>query len=126
MCNTLSCLILTILNLDQVGTWNYEGKIGPKPDKVLIITTHTIICWDEDIINSSYGCDYERGISRIVPIGKRISFNQLVGKIACTNSKYYYWRQIIKIWIHGDIHWKMTYVVCLIIYMKLVVYWTIC
>ncbi|XP_043806161.1 uncharacterized protein LOC122721709 [Manihot esculenta] len=40
------------------------------------------IHWDGNIINSCNGYDYDGGFSKIIPMGKQISFNQLVGKIA--------------------------------------------
>ncbi|XP_043812733.1 uncharacterized protein LOC110615378 [Manihot esculenta] len=48
----------------------------------MVVPAYANIHWDGNIINSCNGYDYDGGFSKIIPLGKRISFNQLVGKIA--------------------------------------------
>ncbi|XP_043805281.1 uncharacterized protein LOC122721504 [Manihot esculenta] len=48
----------------------------------MAVPTYANIYWDGNIINSCNGYDYDGGFSKIIAMGKRISFNQLVGKIA--------------------------------------------
>ncbi|KAG8634490.1 hypothetical protein MANES_17G044901v8 [Manihot esculenta] len=50
----------------------------------MAVSAYANIHWDDNIINSCNGYDYDGGFSKIIPMGKRISFNQLVGKIART------------------------------------------
>ncbi|XP_021598925.2 uncharacterized protein LOC110604952 [Manihot esculenta] len=48
----------------------------------MAVPAYANIRWDGNIINNSDGYDYDGGFSKIVPIGKRINFSQMVGKIA--------------------------------------------
>ncbi|XP_021595150.1 nonsense-mediated mRNA decay protein 2-like [Manihot esculenta] len=47
----------------------------------MAVPAYANIHWDGNIINSCNDYDYDGGFSKIIPMGKRISFNQLVGKI---------------------------------------------
>ncbi|XP_021626971.1 uncharacterized protein LOC110625640 [Manihot esculenta] len=48
----------------------------------MAVPAYANIHWDGNTINNCNGYDYDGGFSKIIPMGKRISFNQLIGKIA--------------------------------------------